>query len=542
MKKNIYIKFIFLLLGTNVVFSQVIDDIDFSVKCGTKFNNNDKDKQYDKLLYSNQCTIISKMNRFRVHYDTTGIYAVDITDKDKNGIPDYIDSVCAVFDYVYEVQVIQMGMERPRTDYPDEPNNTYYDIFITDFSITNDPIYGFAENIGKYHNTDKIYKAYSTITIDNSYSPNKTYIKDGVVKKLYNTTGINALKVTAAHEFQHAIQYATGIIKTNNNTSIYEMVAVCVEMLVYPDIYDYVYYVNGWLRNIERFVFGNGYSENGYSFGIFFYMLSEKYGKNIINDYYDVANQIGISYKGLDSILVLNNSSLHKEWMEFIEWIYYSGKNSIEGKYFPMANKFETLQPIHTLNHYGLITNDVQPYQLTYTRFINYSANSFIMSDTVELFFTNTDMQELIYGEMGNNTQTIQCNAISSQYENQDSKELFKNFWLLIYSPNESMDYYLVTKPGGEVSKITYCYPMPFNKIINDYLCIPIDDEIIIGEKVKLNIYNTSNMLVFSDTIETTIDNHHRVLKYKPDILDIGIYTFTISRGTTDLIGKIVIK
>ena len=540
MKKVIYVGLILLVLGTNTAHSQPIDEVDFSVKCGTFTRN--KDKQ-DKLQHSYQCQAISKMNRFRVNYDTSGMYAVDRTDKDKNGIPDYVDSVCSIFDYVYEVQVIEMGLERPRTDYPGEPDNIYYDVSLIDFSKHNDPSYGYTTENGNYYTDSYITKSFSTITIDNSYSPNKTYIdRNGITRQLYRTSGMEALKVTAAHEFHHAIQYATGISKASNNDAIYEMMAVSFEMFVYPDIYDYVNYVNRWLRNLELYSFGNGLAENGYSFGIFFYMLSEKYGKSIIKDYCNVISEVGLAYKGLDSILVLKNSSLNKEWMEFIEWIYHCGKNAIEGKYFSMASKFETPVPINTLTHYGLNNNSLTPYQLTYTRFINYSANPFIMSDTVELFFTNTDMQQLIDAEMGGNLKTIECNALSSQYENEGSKELFKNFWLLLYSPSESMGYYLVTKPGGEVSGITHCYPMPFNKFVNSYLCFPIADDIIIGEKVKLNIYNTSNVLVFSDMIETTIDNHHRVLKYKPDILDVGVYIFTISRGSTDLVGKIVIK
>ena len=533
-------------MGSNTIHSQAIDEIDFSVKCGTKFHIDDKQNEKMQSNYQYQCSTISKMNRFRVHYDTTGIYAVDRDDKDKNGIPDYIDSVCAVFDYVYEVEVVQMGMERPRTDYPDETDNLYYDIFIVDFSKSNSPYYGYADPFENYYTDNYITKSFSNITIDNSYSPDKIYYDSntGTIKKLYKTTGIDALKVTAAHEFHHAIQFATGITKGNNN-SIYEMTAVYLEMFVYPEVYDYVNYVNGWLKDIERYVFGNGNADNGYSFGIFFYMLSEKYGKNIIKDYYNVANQIGSCYKGLDSFLVLNNSSLHKEWMEFIEWIYHSGNNAIDGKYFSMAKKFETPKPTNTLTHYGLDNNNVRPYQLTYTRFINSNSNPFIMADTTELFFTNTDMQQLIYGEKSGFPQSIQCNALSTQYDTDGSKKLFENFWLKIYSPSESMDYYLVAKQGGEVSAITHCYPMPFNKTTNEFLCFPIADDIIIGEKVKLNIYNTSNVLVFSDALPTTIDNHHRVLKYKPDALVSGIYTFTITRNisnTTDLIGKIVIK
>ena len=547
MRQNFILTIILLVgcvLTSGNICSQIINDVDFSIKCGTKFHTNNTEKQIDKLQSSYQCTTTSKY--FMIHYDTVGVYAVNKTDKDKNEIPDYIDSVCAIFDYVYEVQVIEMGMERPRTDYPGgDENNPYYDIYIVDFAADNDPTYGYTAVVQTYDEAVEFNKAFSCIVIDNDYSPDDTYIKDGQVRKLYNTSGIDGLKVTAAHEFHHAIQFATGIVKGYNN-SIYEMTATFTEMLVYPNLYDYVNYVNALMSNLNDFVFGDGQSHNGYPFGIFFYMLKEKLGKNIVKDYYDLTIQVGSCYKGLDSILVLNNSSLHNEWMTFIEWLYHSGKNAIEGKYFPMASRFRTPNPINTLTNYGVDQHFITPYQIVYTRFINLSQDPFVLSDTVELFYTNVNTEDVI--EMENNyyPHSIVCNAEASWNEIVDGEKLFDDFWLKVSSPSQYMDYYLVKRAGGKVTKISHCYPMPFNKTTNDYLYFPISDNVVIGKKVKLTIYDGTCAPIFSEMLETSADNQHRVLKFKPDILVGGIYTFTIScddaNGDTDIVGKIVIK
>jgi len=519
-----------LILGNNLLYSQIIDGVDFSVKCGTKFHTINIDKHYDNFQ-TMQCFAISKMKLFKVYYDTSGIDAVDKIDKDKNGIPDYIDSVCAIFDYVYEVQIEKMGMEKPRTNYEDEDtDNPYYVIIVLDIlAYYQKPYYAITYSKGDGR---------SLIEIDNNYSPNKQY--NG--KQLYNTTGIEALKVTAAHEFQHSIQFAVGI-STGYNDIFYEMGAVCMEMLVYPDLYDYVNYVNVLITNLDTFNFGYGDANNGYCFGIFFYMLTEIYGKDIIKDFFILANKINSCYKALDSILVLNNSSLNNEWMVFIEWLYHCGNNTIEGKYFSMARKFKTPAPKNTLKNYSDDTHFIYPFQLKYTRFINYSADPFIMSDTVELFVTNLDLENTIEAEKNcNGWLQILTNARSSRTEIDSSEKLFDNFWFKISSPSPYMDYFLVTKPGGKVSGIINCYPSPFNKKSNDYLCFPLADDIIIGEKVLLTIYNGTLIPVFSEMIETSIDNHNRVVKFKPDILTIGVYPFTISRGDIDLVGKIVIK
>ena len=95
--------------------------------------------------------------------------------------------------------------------------------------------------------------------------------------------------------------------------------------------------------------------------------------------------------------------------------------------------------------------------------------------------------------------------------------------------------------PGGPVDKAIAVYPMPFNKQNHNYLCFPIADDIFIGEQVLLTIYNVNQTMLSSQLLETTTDNKNRVVKYAPNDLEAGVYTFTITRGDIDLIGKFVI-
>jgi hypothetical protein len=61
-------------------------------------------------------------------------------------------------------------------------------------------------------------KKYTYIRIDNNYSEQDTYVDStNKVKQLYATTGINGLKVSAAHEFHHAIQFAYNNPNGNND-------------------------------------------------------------------------------------------------------------------------------------------------------------------------------------------------------------------------------------------------------------------------------------------------------------------------------------
>ena len=61
-------------------------------------------------------SIVSDRGHFRIHYVLSGPDAVDSTDTNRNGIPDYVDSCGNAFEYAYTIQVDSMG-------FPPPPNN-----------------------------------------------------------------------------------------------------------------------------------------------------------------------------------------------------------------------------------------------------------------------------------------------------------------------------------------------------------------------------------------------------------------------------------
>jgi hypothetical protein len=104
------------------------------------------------------------------------------------------------------------------------------------------------------------------------------------------------------------------------------------------------------------------------------------------------------------------------------------------------------------------------------------------------------------------------------------------------------MHYLLNTKLGGKTIAAIQCYPMPFNKQNDNYLYFPINDDVRIGDKLKLTIFDGQLNPILTETIISSIDNGKRVIKFNPDALPSGVYPFSISRGDIDLVGKFVIK
>lgn len=526
----------------------------FSIKCQTFSEENRKkilelEKNQNSLQQSSrekmQAFAISPKQQFRVHYDTTGLNAVDKTDKDKNGIPDYIDSVCAIFDYVYVVQVEEMGMLRPRTDYYSDDDFEFgdllYDVYVKELGdgslIYSSPTYGYTSPIGFYTSGNGYFsKNFSTISIDNNYSP--TDMTPDGRKRSYATTGIEGLKVTAAHEYHHAVQFAYG--NDINGSSIYEMSAVCLEILTYPELNDYLQYVNLIMDTVNRFSFGNKNAINGYSYGIFFFMMTQKYGVESIKKYWELVEQGNSCYKAFDSFFVERNSSLAEEWLDFINWIYYSGERAVAGKYFPMANKFRTMSPTNVFPNPTTFGFDITPYELRFVRFGNVSRNNFILSDTLDIVFTNLNTPEVI---AQNQSSSILCTAATSNYYLSDGEEVFNNYWYKISSNSEFMGSQIYIRAGGPVTSTASVYPQPFDKSKDKYICFPISDDIIIGEDwINLNIFDANLKTIFSSLVATTSDNEKRVVKYNASELEQGIYIFTTGRANVDIIGKFVVK
>ena len=61
-------------------------------------------------------SVVSSESHFRVHYDTSGFHAPDMTDTDRNGIPDYVDSALVYLEYAWDLDMNQLGYNPPLSE------------------------------------------------------------------------------------------------------------------------------------------------------------------------------------------------------------------------------------------------------------------------------------------------------------------------------------------------------------------------------------------------------------------------------------------
>ena len=168
---------------------------------------------------SRQRTVTSPAGLFKIHFDESGSNAVSPTDRDSNGVPDYVDEVAVTFDAVWDLQIDQLGYDPPLSD-----GDRFFDVYITELAPQS--VYGWTWPESFIGTTASCY-----LEIDNDYR-----------EVIYTSNGLDGLRVTAAHEFFHAVQFAYFADMTSAGWW-HEITAVWMEDVAYNDVNDYYQYI-----------------------------------------------------------------------------------------------------------------------------------------------------------------------------------------------------------------------------------------------------------------------------------------------------------
>jgi len=219
---------------------------------------------------------------FDIHYTQTGVWAVDPTDNDFNGVPDFVENMGAIFDMVY-LNNVSNGFAMPPSD-----NNLggtdFYDIYIGGPDISSG-IYGFVspeDSIGD--NPD------SPLTETNSWTSWMCMNYD----YSWASNGVDtSISVTAAHEFMHAIQMGY-----NNDMDNWfkESSATWAEDFHFPGYDDNLQYLGHifttpdaslTLDNWEDDLSSSPLNDHWYGTWIFTKYMTEHTNNNIIKNIYE---------------------------------------------------------------------------------------------------------------------------------------------------------------------------------------------------------------------------------------------------------------
>jgi hypothetical protein len=248
---------------------------------------------------------------FLIHYTLTGRSAVEETDDDESGVPDFVELMAETLEYTWTVEVETMGWPQPPFDRGqggDERIDVYLD------NILRNGYAGYVETSGGYitdnPNTPEQERraAYSYMVMDNDYSE---------ADPDYNETPVGLMQATVAHEFNHVVQ--AGIDDLDLHAWLYEATATWMEDQVYPDVNDGLFYLDSVFKNPDIcMVAENARGDDLHWYGnwLFIRLISERYGPETVLNIWNGMRQSN-GFRAMDEALIPLGTTLEAENRDF---------------------------------------------------------------------------------------------------------------------------------------------------------------------------------------------------------------------------------
>ena len=249
-----------------------------------------------------QVMYISQSGAFAVHYDTTGRHSPDTTSTQVDGTPDWVVEVAAALDSARSL-LLALGFDPAPAD-----DDSVYDVYLQEY---NGYTYGLTEPDG----ADVHGRTISYMRMDNDFAEDEYYY----------THGIDAARVTAAHEYFHAVQM--GYKPAHYDVFFYELSSTWFEDVVFPEVNDWVFWYPDFGNNPTQPITTPPLQGGGYSIAIFGHYLT-----HITGTYQpDIMLQTWESFKSSGAVAAIEQSvtsygsNLTTAWTDFVARLFLNG-------------------------------------------------------------------------------------------------------------------------------------------------------------------------------------------------------------------------
>lgn len=290
-------------------------------------------------------TFISPNGYFKIHYTFDGPNAVSADDFDTSGVPDYIEEVANSLELSYQVMIGDMGFDPPNDD--DGEDGDEWDVYIQNIEA-----YGYT-TFSEDGSEPGTYICY--MTMDNDYIDTPT-------------KGLDGVRVTAAHEFFHMVQF--GYVFRSADVFIMEAGSTWMEDVVFDYVNDYLNYLSDFFDATNRsFDFKNGWRE--YGLCVWFHFLDERLETR---NYAKTLWEHMASAPAMDAIVTMlqaYNTTFEHELNLFNGWNYMTGYRADTDRFYPEGDTYPVIQlwGDFTLDRDTTFTADVVPTGAKYFRF-----------------------------------------------------------------------------------------------------------------------------------------------------------------------------
>ncbi len=304
--------------------------------------------------------VLSSGGHFKIHY----ISAVTYPANTKASTAAYVTKVAEVLEQVYAAEIGTLGYDTVPSDLGAKCSDNSscdggdgtFDVYLT--NLGNAGLYGYAAPEGANSDATRPYGEYSFLVLDNDYSKIPYGYDDYTLP----------LKVTAAHEYFHAVQFGYSAQELGSGFSFLEQSATWMEDAVYPTIHDNYFYIgepytdsdgNGQFTTGEPFVDRNNnktrdegsmeYPEASldafddvpliqYGRFIWFTYLTQNYGNGIVKTILQKCGQV----QGDNMISAINESlqgfgtTIGAAYQDYATWNYDLSKFN-DGSNYPLV-------------------------------------------------------------------------------------------------------------------------------------------------------------------------------------------------------------
>ncbi len=451
---------------------------------------------------------------FRVHYNISG-----------SDLPKYsLDSLAIALDSAYNFEVNYLGYPPPPSD-NGAGGDDKYDIYVINL----------ADVYGQTVPDSPIGSGQFTSFMDINTNYNGFY-----------TSGINAARVTVAHEFHHSIQIGNYILRYDLDEFFYELTSTSMEHFVYPSIHDYYQYLHYYFTNTQS-SFGTNGGLMEYALAIWNIYLQENFGYDIIKKEWQLMPQMR-ALQAISKSMVDYQTSFGQQLNKFGIWTYFTNYRTVPGDYFKKAEDYPIVQPVTTLN-FNQPSKTVQlstgPVSNSFITFVNQQN-----LDTLVTLITNADIAKGI--DSTSALETFQYSLFDSAQSgaNKLTDNYYESFnvdkpvfWLTAAILNNKV----IESENFVASSVDFPYPNPYEykKIYyyGQFISFPVKPDTL---GYDLYIYSVSMRLVYSSHLYLTGNNGRKVIEWNGldnhnNQLSTGVYFYIIKSGDNISKGKLVI-
>ncbi|GAB4317805.1 MAG: hypothetical protein Kow0074_06620 [Candidatus Zixiibacteriota bacterium] len=273
---------------------------------------------------------------FRIHYSRTGSDSVDMSyGVGEGNVPVYVLKCAAYLDTVVAKEVTEMGFIFPVSDQVGNPSqDPRYDVYFRNLGSL---FYGITwpEEIVGPPPGGAAARQTSYLELNSNFAQIQGY-KD---------RPFDAMAVTIAHEFHHAIQWSYDAVEAEFRevrgqlrpfSWFFELTSTYLEEVVFDyvnDYYNYLefFYNKPWL-SLRVFVPSSASGTideilHCYGSAVFGLFLHQRFDENVMADVWEIcAEKQGFNtFEALDEALAMRGSSFADAWAEFLVWNYHTG-------------------------------------------------------------------------------------------------------------------------------------------------------------------------------------------------------------------------